>query len=186
MTTLQVLNVFTARDGSEGNPFGVFLDGGAIAEKWRQAVAVDLNFSETMFVDDRETAQLQIYSPMNQLPFAGHPLVGNSCLLAQTQDRPPEILRPPAGEVPTWIEDGATRSEGAPSGIRTSCSSSSIPPGRLPNSARHPGTSPMHIAGPGRMRRRGVFGRATSSLRSALGGDCARIHGTLDRPEWAE
>jgi len=44
MTTLQVLNVFTARDGSEGNPLGVFLDGGAIAEKWRQAVAVDLNF----------------------------------------------------------------------------------------------------------------------------------------------
>ena len=108
MTTLQVLSVFTARDGSEGNPLGVFLDGGAIAEERRQAVAADLNFSETVFVDDLETARLQIYTPVNQLPFAGHPLVGSSWLLAQTQERPPEMLRPPAGEVPTWIEDGAT------------------------------------------------------------------------------
>lgn len=108
MTTLHVLNVFTALDGSEGNPLGVFLDGGAIAEGDRQAVAADLNFSETVFVDDLETATLQIYTPANQLPFAGHPLVGTSWLLVQTQDGAAEVLRPPAGEVPTWIEDGAT------------------------------------------------------------------------------
>jgi predicted PhzF superfamily epimerase YddE/YHI9 len=108
MTTLHVLNVFTALDGSEGNPLGVFLDGAAIAEGERQAVAADLNYSETVFVDDLATARLQIYTPVSQLPFAGHPLVGTSWLLAQTQDRAPDALRPPAGEVPTWVEDGAT------------------------------------------------------------------------------
>ena len=108
MTTLHVLNVFTALDGSEGNPLGVFLDGTAIAEGDRQAVAADLNFSETVFVDDLATATLQIYTPANQLPFAGHPLVGTSWLLAQTQGGAPQVLRPRAGEVPTWVEDGAT------------------------------------------------------------------------------
>jgi predicted PhzF superfamily epimerase YddE/YHI9 len=108
MTTLHVLNVFTALDGSEGNPLGVFLDGAAIDEERRQAVAADLGYSETVFVDELETASLQIYTPANQLPFAGHPLVGISWLLARTQDCAPEVLRPPAGAVPTWIEDGAT------------------------------------------------------------------------------
>ena len=108
MTTLHVLNVFTALDGSEGNPLGVFLDGAAISEAQRQAVAADLNYSETVFVDDLATARLQIYTPQSQLPFAGHPLVGTSWLLSQTQDRAPDLLRPPAGEVPTWVEDGMT------------------------------------------------------------------------------
>jgi predicted PhzF superfamily epimerase YddE/YHI9 len=108
MTTLHVLNVFTALDGTEGNPLGVFLDSTAIADERRQAVAADLGYSETVFVDDLETGRLQIYTPVNQLPFAGHPLVGSSWLLAQTQDRAPDMLRPPAGDVPTWIENGAT------------------------------------------------------------------------------
>jgi PhzF family phenazine biosynthesis protein len=108
MTTLHLLNVFTALDGSEGNPLGVFLNGAAIAEERRQAVATDLGYSETVFVDNLETGRLQIHTPVNQLPFAGHPLVGSSWLLAQTQDRAPDMLRPPAGDVPTWIENGAT------------------------------------------------------------------------------
>ena len=107
MPTLHVLNVFTALDGSEGNPLGVFLEGAAIAEGERQAVAADLNFSETVFVDDLETARLQIYTPQNQLPFAGHPLVGTSWLIGQTNTQP-DVLRPPAGDVLTWVEDGAT------------------------------------------------------------------------------
>jgi predicted PhzF superfamily epimerase YddE/YHI9 len=45
MPTLHVLNVFTALDGSEGNPLGVFLDGAAVSAGERQAIAADLNFS---------------------------------------------------------------------------------------------------------------------------------------------
>ena len=103
-----MLNVFTARDGSARNPLCVFLDGTASSEERRQAVAADLGQREMVSVDDIETARLQIYTPVNPLPFAGHPLVGSSWLLAQTQDRPPGLLRPPAGKVPTWIEDGVT------------------------------------------------------------------------------
>jgi predicted PhzF superfamily epimerase YddE/YHI9 len=118
MPTLHVVNVFTAPDGSEGNPLGVFLDGAEIPEAQRQAIAADLNFSETVFLDDRERAELEIYTPTHFIPFAGHPLVGTSWLLTH-ENTPRATLRPPAGEVHTWLEDGLTwirgRAEWSPS-----------------------------------------------------------------------
>lgn len=104
MPPLHVLRVFTAPDGSAGNPLGVFVDGADVPADQRQAVATDLGYSETVFVDDTATGELRIFTPGNELPFAGHPLVGTAWLL-DTLDRLPDRLRPPAGEVPTWIED---------------------------------------------------------------------------------
>ena len=54
MPELHVLRVFVNEDGEWGNPLGVFLDGGEVPEAERQAVAAELGFSETVFVDDRE------------------------------------------------------------------------------------------------------------------------------------
>lgn len=107
MPTLHVVNVFTALDGSEGNPLGVFLDGAAVPEGDRQAVAADLNYSETVFVDDATEGRLQIYTPSRELPFAGHPLVGTSWLMRR-EGSAIDTLRPPAGEVPTWVEGELT------------------------------------------------------------------------------
>jgi predicted PhzF superfamily epimerase YddE/YHI9 len=55
---------------------------------------------------------------VDELPFAGHPLVGTSWLLARERTAVP-VLRPPAGEVPTFLDgDGVTwirgRAEWAP------------------------------------------------------------------------
>ncbi|GHG51275.1 hypothetical protein GCM10018779_12140 [Streptomyces griseocarneus] len=49
---------------------------------------------------------MDIHTPAGRLPFAGHPLVGVSWLLRR-QGRAVDVLRPPAGEVPTW-EEGET------------------------------------------------------------------------------
>jgi len=102
-TTLHVLRVFTGDDGSGGNPLGVFLDGAAIPGDRRQAVAADLGFSETVFVDDAADGRLAVFTPTVELPFAGHPLVGTAWLLA-SEGRAVAHLRPPAGEVPTRQE----------------------------------------------------------------------------------
>lgn len=114
---LSVLRVFTSTDGDWGNPLGVFLDGSAIPSARRQAVAARLAFSETVFVDDPADGRVQILTPATELPFAGHPLVGTAWLLRQA-DQPVDELRPPAGTVPTWVEDGRTwirgRAEWAP------------------------------------------------------------------------
>ena len=113
MTRLVIVRVFVGPGGSGGNPLGVFLDGAAIAPSRRLAVAAELGFSETVFVDDRARGSLQIFTPGRELPFAGHPLVGTSWLLAQT-GAPVDVLRPPAGEVPTWLDGDLTWIRGRP------------------------------------------------------------------------
>ena len=107
MTTLHTLRVFLGPDGAGGNPLGVLLDGGAVAPGARQAVAADLGFSETVFVDDAASGALRIFTPAVELPLAGHPLVGASWLLART-GTPVDTLRPPAGDVPTWTAEELT------------------------------------------------------------------------------
>jgi predicted PhzF superfamily epimerase YddE/YHI9 len=102
-----LLNVFTAEDGSYGNPLGVFLDGSGFAAGERQRVAADLGYSETVFIDDVERGELHIFTPASELRLAGHPLVGSAWLIARERGSC-ELLRPPAGEVPTW-QDGDVR-----------------------------------------------------------------------------
>ena len=113
MSTLHVLKVFVGADGRGGNPLGVFLDGGAFAAGQRQSVATDLNYSETVFVDDTATGALQIFTPAAELPFAGHPLVGTAWLLKQ-QGHTVDALRPPAGEVPVRFDGDTTWIRGRP------------------------------------------------------------------------
>jgi predicted PhzF superfamily epimerase YddE/YHI9 len=118
MAELHVLRVFVAPGGTGGNPLGVFLDGPAVPEGRRQAVAADLGYSETVFVEDPAAGAVRIFTPAGELPFAGHPLVGTSWLLARERTAV-AVLRPPAGEVPTFLDgDGVTwirgRAEWAP------------------------------------------------------------------------
>lgn len=114
---LSVLRVFTSTDSDLGNHLGVFLNGSTIPPGRRQAVAARLGFSETVFVDDPADGRVQILTPTTELPFAGHPLVGTAWLLRHT-DQPVDKLQPPAGGVPTWVEDARTwirgRAEWAP------------------------------------------------------------------------
>jgi predicted PhzF superfamily epimerase YddE/YHI9 len=101
---LHVLRVFVNEDGEWGNPLGVFLDGELVPEPERQGIAAELGFSETVFLDDRATGQMRIYTPEVELSFAGHPTVGTAWLLAHEGTRIDE-LRPPAGEVRVRFEE---------------------------------------------------------------------------------
>jgi len=111
MATLHVLRVFCDEAGRWGNPLGVFLDGAEVPARRRQAVAHDLGFSETVFVDDRASGECRIFTPGLELPFAGHPTVGTAWLLAQ-EGAIVDAVRPPAGEV-------AVRREGEGAGAIT-------------------------------------------------------------------
>ena len=113
MPNLHVLKVFVGDGGAGGNPLGVFLDGPEVPEEERQAVAADLGFSETAFVDDAAEGRLRIFTPGTELPFAGHPLVGTAWLLAREGSEVP-VLRPPAGEVPVRFEGDLTFVSGRP------------------------------------------------------------------------
>ena len=104
MTDLHVLRVFIGPDGRGGNPLGVFLEGAVIAPARRQAVAAELGFSETVWVDavddDQRIATIRIFTPGIEMPFAGHPCVGTAWLLHET-GHDVRVLRVPAGDVAT-------------------------------------------------------------------------------------
>jgi trans-2,3-dihydro-3-hydroxyanthranilate isomerase len=80
------LDVFTAKRFT-GNPLAVVLDAGRLDAAAMQAIAREFNLPETVFVfpaaDPKHRAQLRIFTPARELPFAGHPTVGTAVLLAR-------------------------------------------------------------------------------------------------------
>ncbi|MFG2528956.1 PhzF family phenazine biosynthesis protein [Streptomyces sp. NPDC048516] len=104
MTELDVLRVFCGPGGAGGNLLGVVRDGAAVpGDAERAALAAELGFSETVFLDDANRGTVDIYTPSVRLPFAGHPLAGLAWLL-RSLGRPPRTLRPAAGEVAVRFE----------------------------------------------------------------------------------
>src|SRR3954468_5580797 len=83
MAPYHLLRVFCDEEGHGGNPLAVFLDGATVAQHERQAVATELGYSETVFVDDTERGRLRIFTPVSEMPFAGHPTVGTAWLLRE-------------------------------------------------------------------------------------------------------
>lgn len=105
MSHYHLLRVFCGDDGSGGNPLAVFLEGAEVPAADRQKVAAELGLSETVFVDDAAHGAIRIFTPAVELPFAGHPAVGTSWLLARERT-PVDTLHPPAGDVPVRYADG--------------------------------------------------------------------------------
>jgi predicted PhzF superfamily epimerase YddE/YHI9 len=85
----------------------VFVSGGDVPGEERQAVARDLGFAETVFVDDPASGAIDIFAPDAHMPFAGHPTVGTAWLLAEER-APVAQLRPAAGEVAVRYEGELT------------------------------------------------------------------------------
>lgn len=80
-----LLDVFTDRPFA-GNPLAVFVDPPALTTPQMQAIAAELNLSETVFVRSPGGAAAwptRIFTPTAELPFAGHPTVGTGVLLAE-------------------------------------------------------------------------------------------------------
>jgi trans-2,3-dihydro-3-hydroxyanthranilate isomerase len=87
-----VLDVFTDRRLA-GNPVAVVLEADALEEARMQAIAREFNLAETVFIlkpeNPAHTARVRIFTPMTELPFAGHPTVGTGVLLAQLRSPAP-------------------------------------------------------------------------------------------------
>lgn len=80
-----VLDVFTEQRLT-GNPLAVVMGADELGGERMQDIAREFNLSETVFVLTPRSgadARLRIFTPAQELPFAGHPTVGSACLLAE-------------------------------------------------------------------------------------------------------
>jgi trans-2,3-dihydro-3-hydroxyanthranilate isomerase len=116
----EVVDVFTDR-AFAGNPLAVVLDADDLAADQLQAVAREFNLSETAFplkAPAGATYGLRIFTPLAELPFAGHPSVGSAWLLHRLGriDAGPNVQACGAGLLPVDVTaDGATLTGGTAS-----------------------------------------------------------------------
>jgi trans-2,3-dihydro-3-hydroxyanthranilate isomerase len=77
-----------------GNQLAVVLDGRGLSSPTMQAIANEMNFSETTFIlppEQRGTDfRLRIFTPGSELPMAGHPTIGSAFALARAGVLEPE------------------------------------------------------------------------------------------------
>jgi len=106
MRPCHVLRVFTRGDVG-GNHLGVVNDLTGLDDEGMQAIAADLGFSETVFIDwmDEGTPHVRIFTPALELGFAGHPLVGAAWNLAALGPGTVSVMTCGVGEIPFWVED---------------------------------------------------------------------------------
>lgn len=123
-----LLDVFTDRPFT-GNPLAVFVDPPELSTSQMQALAGELNLSESVFVRPPaardEAWPTRIFTPGTELPFAGHPTVGTAVLLAElslVEDR--VVLAEPVGDVDVAIE---RRADGTSATLRTAVAPSYTP-----------------------------------------------------------
>ena len=84
-----LVDVFSDRPFG-GNQLAVFPDAASIADETMQRLAREFNFSETTFVlppsDPSCTCRVRIFTPRQELAFAGHPTLGTAAVLARSID----------------------------------------------------------------------------------------------------
>ena len=107
-----LVDVFTDRPFG-GNRLAVFPDATGIADATMQQLAGEFNFSETTFVlppsDPSCTCRVRIFTPRQELPFAGHPTVGTAAVLASLSDDKQFVFEEGIGPVRVDVDGESMR-----------------------------------------------------------------------------
>lgn len=101
-----VADVFTDTP-LEGNQLAVFTDARGLDDETMQALAREMNFSESVFVLPAEAeghARMRIFTLTDEVPFAGHPTLGCAFVLGGPLQLPEIRLETGAGVVPVALE----------------------------------------------------------------------------------
>lgn len=104
-----IVDVF-AREQYAGNQLAVVTDAGALDTHEMQAIAAEMDYSETTFVtgDPSEGAwPVRIFTPTDEVPFAGHPTLGTAAVIREElADGDPEeiVLDLQVGYVPVSVD----------------------------------------------------------------------------------
>lgn len=109
MTRYVVYDVFTDTPFG-GNPLAVIPDATGLDDGLLQKIAREFNFSETTFVyppaNPAHRARVRIFTPTQEVPFAGHPTIGTAIALAATGGPDRMILELGVGPISCEVRDG--------------------------------------------------------------------------------
>jgi trans-2,3-dihydro-3-hydroxyanthranilate isomerase len=101
-----IVDVF-AESKYAGNQLAVFPHAAGLSKERMQKIAREMNFSETTFifsVSDRNGGyNVRIFTPRNELPFAGHPTLGTAYVILREIIRRPKrqiVLNEKVGPIP--------------------------------------------------------------------------------------
>src|ERR671937_323453 len=106
-----VADVFTDT-ALAGNPVAVFTDARELDDATMQALAREMNLSESVFVlppSEGGHARIRIFTPVTELPFAGHPVLGSAFVLGAPLQLGEIRLETDAGIVPISLEREGAR-----------------------------------------------------------------------------
>jgi trans-2,3-dihydro-3-hydroxyanthranilate isomerase len=106
-----ICDVFTDRPLA-GNQLAVFTDARQIPEEALQPLAREMNLSETVFVypaDGEAHVRLRIFTPVVEIPFAGHPVLGSAFVLAGPLQVETVLLETGVGVIPVHVEREGAR-----------------------------------------------------------------------------
>jgi trans-2,3-dihydro-3-hydroxyanthranilate isomerase len=101
-----VADVFTDTP-LEGNQLAIFLDAHDLSAESMQLAARELNLSETVFLLPAKgdgQGRIRIFTPAEELPFAGHPVLGSAFVLGELLREERVRLETGAGAVPVELE----------------------------------------------------------------------------------
>jgi PhzF family phenazine biosynthesis protein len=104
--TYHILDVFTDRPLA-GNQLAVFEEAPDIPETLLQPLAKEIGFAETVFLypaQEGNEARMRIFTPENEIPFAGHPTLGAATVVAHRLGKDRVVLETGRGPVPVRIE----------------------------------------------------------------------------------
>jgi len=98
-----IVDVF-AEDKYAGNQLGVFRNTNDLSDSEMQRIAKEMNYSETTFIltDEEKDGgfDVRIFTPEEELPFAGHPTLGTAFVIQQ------EILKKPVEKIVLYLKVG--------------------------------------------------------------------------------
>ena len=90
-----------------GNQVAVFTDARDLPDDMLQPLARELNLSETVYVYPPAaggTIRIRIFTPANELPFAGHPTLGTAFVIGQPLQLETIVIETGSGPVPVRLE----------------------------------------------------------------------------------
>src|SRR5688572_23152811 len=106
-----ILDVF-AEEKYAGNQLAVVRNAGGLSDEQMQKIALEMNYSETTFILSDEPRDggydVRIFTPNNELPFAGHPTLGTAYIIREAiigQPTEKVVLNLKVGQVPVTFDE---------------------------------------------------------------------------------